>query len=168
MALRGWFLDCCQHSQNVIAMQKGDPFVAMLDTEAFNDAAASFLRIRGKRVPFNRLVIHHNERVDGPGQRPAGTDFAVLIRNASECCGIGRHELFRAGHAWQRDRFCAAAPKVVAHARTLAISVGKTINIFEFNLRHRTRPTRYVRSWTVPRHPSSRPTRSSRPWRPRR
>ena len=108
----------------------------MLDAEAFNDAAASFLCVGGERVPLIRLVVGHNERIDGPRQCPVGSDFQVLIGDAGKSRGIGGHEFFRARQTWQRDRFDATAPEVVTHALALATAVRKSVNVPQFDPCH--------------------------------
>ena len=108
----------------------------MLGAEAFNDAAASFLCVGCERVPLIRLVVGHNQRVDGPRQCPVGSDLEVLIGDTGKSRGIGGHEFFRARQARQRDRFDATAPEVVAHALALAIAVRKPVNVPQFDPRH--------------------------------
>src|SRR3974390_771059 len=98
----------------MLASQECDPLVAVLGTEALNHATAILLSVGRELVPVVRAVVIDRERVNGAGQRPAGTD--LNMRHARKSRSIGCHEFLRTGQARERHRLAATTPEIVAHA----------------------------------------------------
>ena len=59
----------------MLALQECHALVAVLGTETLNHVAAVLLSVGRKLLPVVRTVVVDRERVDGAGQRPAGTDL---------------------------------------------------------------------------------------------
>src|SRR5262249_11969898 len=71
-----WFINWGEHFQYVLTPQKRHALITVLGTEPFNNWPARFLCFIGERLPFTRPIVRHNQRVDGPGTCPVGSDFA--------------------------------------------------------------------------------------------
>src|SRR6516225_2112254 len=118
----------------MLASQECNALVAVLGTEALNHAAAVLLSIDCELLPLVRTVVIDHERVDGPGQRPAGTDLNMgQVRKSRS---VGCHEFLRTGEARKRHRLAATAPEIVAHAFVLTTLVREGVDVFQLDARH--------------------------------
>src|SRR6516162_2997404 len=118
----------------MLASQECDALVAVLGTEALNHAAAVLLSIDCELLPLVRTVVIDHERVDGPGQRPAGTD--LNMGQARKSRSVGCHEFLGTGEARKRHRLAATAPEIVAHAFVLTTLVREGVDVFQLDARH--------------------------------
>src|SRR5262245_50289389 len=143
----------------MLALQECDALVAVLGTEAFNHAAAVFLGVGRELLPVVRTVVIDHERVDGAGQRPAGTNLNT--GQACKSCSIGCHEFLRTGPTGKGYRLAATTPEIVAHAFVLATAVREGVNVFQLDARHSSHSLRSVS--TLSPFFSTRTIRPSRP-----
>src|SRR5262249_34465788 len=104
----------------MLASQECDALVAVLGTEALNHAAAVLLGFDCELLPVVRTVVIDHERVDGAGQRPAGTD--LNMGHARKSRSVGCHEFLRTGEARKRHRLAAAVEGLKGQVEALYVS----------------------------------------------
>src|SRR5215469_13797347 len=113
----------------MLASQESDALAAVLNAEALNHAAAVLLSVDCELLPVVRTVVIDHERVDGAGQRPAGTDLD--IGQARKSCSVSCHEFLGTGEARKRHRLAATPAEIVAHAFVLTTLVREGIDVFQ-------------------------------------
>jgi hypothetical protein len=127
-------------------LQECDTLVAVLGTEALNHATAILLSVGREPLPLVGTIVIDHERIDGAGQRPAGTD--LNMGHARKSRSVSCHEFLRTWQARERHRLAATTPEIVAHAFVSATAVREGVDVFQLDARHSSHSLRSVNTFS--------------------